>query len=73
MFGDDENTAEKIAYIGEAEDIRGFKYLGTETKLTEANNLVRGLYGPYIALGGYNTAGTIINIYSGNYSMEDIE
>lgn len=59
--------------IGEAEDIRGFKYLGTETKLTEASNVVRGLFGPYIALGGYNNAGTIINIYSSTYSMDEIE
>lgn len=59
--------------IGEAEDIRGFKYLGTETKLTEASNVVRGLFGPYIALGGYNSAGTIINIYSSTYSMDEIE
>ena len=47
---------------GEAEEAWKFEYLGTENKITEATNLVRGIYGPYLGITGYPTAGKLIDI-----------
>ena len=50
------------ARAGEAEEAWKFEYLGVENKMSEATNLVRGSYGPYLGITGYQTAGKLIDI-----------
>jgi hypothetical protein len=57
---------------GEAEEVKYFEYITTKIKTTEANNLLRGIYGPYLAFDGYNIPGTIVNIYINDYKDMDI-
>ena len=60
------------ARAGEAEEVKYFEYITTKTKVSEANNLIRGVYGPYLAFDGYNIPGTIVNIYIKDYIDMDI-
>lgn len=57
---------------GEAEEAKYFEYITTKTKVSEANNILRGIYGPYLAFDGYNIPGTIVNIYINDYIDMDI-
>ena len=60
------------ARAGEAEEAKYFEYITTKIKVEEANNILRGVYGPYLALDGYNIPGTIVNIYINDYIDMDI-
>lgn len=60
------------ARAGEAEEAKYFEYITTKTKVSEANNILRGVYGPYLAFDGYNVPGTIVNIYINDYMDMDI-
>lgn len=51
------------ARAGEAEEAHKFEFLKYENKKDECTNLVRGSFGPYLAMDGYNKPATIINIY----------
>lgn len=53
--------------VGEAEEAWRFRYLNRENKIAEANNLVRGSFGPYIGIEGYNDYMTIIDIMVPGY------
>lgn len=50
------------ARAGEAEEAFRFEYLGEKTEKTEANNITRGSYGPYLGIVGYPYSGKIIDI-----------
>lgn len=50
------------ARAGEAEEAFRYEYLEKENKITEASNLVRGSYGPYLGMTGYAYSGKIIDI-----------
>lgn len=50
------------ARAGEAEEAFRYEYLERENKITEASNLVRGSYGPYLGITGYNYSGKLIDI-----------
>lgn len=56
--------------VGEAEEAWRFRYLNRENKIAEANNLVRGSFGPYIGIEGYNDYMTIIDIMVPGYEYE---
>lgn len=60
------------ARAGEAEEAKYFEYITTKIKVSEANNILRGVYGPYLAFDGYNVPGTIVNIYINDYMDMDI-
>lgn len=60
------------ARAGEAEEAKYFEYITAKTKVSEANNLLRGVYGPYLAFDGYNIPGTIVNIYINDYMDMDL-
>ena len=56
------------ARAGEAEEAFRFEYLEKENKITEASNLVRGSYGPYLGITGYVYSGKVIDIKIPGYS-----
>ena len=51
-----------MMHLYEAEEAWKFEYLEVENKISEATNLVRGSYGPYLGITGYPTAGKLIDI-----------
>ena len=48
---------------GEAEEARKFEYLKYSNKKSKCSNIIRGIFGPFLAIDGYNIPGTIVNIY----------
>ena len=50
------------ARAGEAEEAFRFEYAGTKNVHTDAVNLLRGSYGPYLGITGYEKAGHLIDI-----------
>lgn len=60
------------ARAGEAEEVKYFEYITTKIKVEESNNILRGIYGPYLAFDGYDIPGTIVNIYINDYMDMDI-
>lgn len=56
------------ARAGEAEEAFRFRYAKSDNKKADANNLVRGLYGPYLGITGEVGIGNIINIYTPGYT-----
>ena len=50
------------ARAGEAEEAFRYEYLERENKITKASNLVRGSYGPYLGITGYNYSGKMLDI-----------
>ena len=52
---------------GEAEEAWRFQYLEYDNKVKDAFNIVRGSYGPYLGIDGYNKPCSIININSPDY------
>ena len=50
------------ARAGEAEEAFRYEYLEKENKITEASNLIRGSFGPYLGITGYTYSGKIIDI-----------
>lgn len=61
------------ARAGEAEEAYRFKYIQQENKIQDATNLVRGMYGPYLAVSGFSNAGKLIDIKIPGYKSDDIE
>lgn len=63
------------ARAGEAEEAFRYEYLEKETKLTKATNLIRGSFGPYLGITGYQHVGKMIDIKIPGYdtiSTEDL-
>ncbi len=50
------------ARAGEAEEAFRFEYAGTKNVATKASNLLRGSFGPYLGITGYQKAGQLIDI-----------
>lgn len=50
------------ARAGEAEEAHRYEYLENENKVTEATNLIRGSFGPYLGITGYPYSGRLIDI-----------
>ena len=50
------------ARAGEAEEAFRFEYLSEKTEKTDANNIIRGSFGPYLGIVGYPYCGKIIDI-----------
>ncbi len=61
------------ARAGEAEEANKFKYVGSKVKSTEAINLIRGSFGPYLGIVGYDQPLKRINIYIPGYSESNID
>ena len=47
---------------GEAEEAYRYEYIAKENKITEANNLLRGCYGPFLGITGYSKAARLVDI-----------
>ena len=47
---------------GEAEEAFRFEYLEKENKISEASNLIRGCFGPYLGMTGYSYSGKMVDI-----------
>ena len=58
---------------GEAEEAFRYEYLEKENKITEASNLVRGAYGPYLGITGYNYYGKMIDIKIPGYNLLSVD
>lgn len=50
------------ARAGEAEEAFRYEYLESENKVSSATNLIRGSFGPYLGMTGYNYTGKLIDI-----------
>jgi hypothetical protein len=61
------------ARAGEAEEAFRYEYCGREYKTSEGVNLLRGSYGPYIGITGYNYSGSLIDIKIPGYSSSNIQ
>lgn len=57
------------ARAGEAETGYDFEYIGKENKITKATNLLRGCYGPYVGITGYEYPGHLVDIKIPDYSV----
>lgn len=58
------------ARAGEAEEAFRFEYLEKENKISNATNLIRGSFGPYLGIIGYPYSGKLIDIkIPGFFSM----
>lgn len=55
------------ARAGEAEEAFRYEYINSIIKSTDANNLLRGSYGPFLGFNGYKNPGTLVNIYLKDY------
>lgn len=60
------------ARAGEAEEVFRFEYLEKENKTTDATNLVRGVFGPYLGIKGYPYAASVIDIKIPGYSRANL-
>ena len=56
------------ARAGEAEEAFRFEYVGQENKHTDADNLIRGSFGPYLGIVGYENEGHLIDIKIPGYN-----
>jgi hypothetical protein len=61
------------ARAGEAEEAYRFEYFEKENKITDATNLVRGSYGPYLGTKGYIYSGKLIDIKIPGYAESNLE
>lgn len=52
---------------GEAEEAFRYEYITSQIKSEDANNLIRGSFGPFLGFSGYNVPGTLVNIYIKDY------
>lgn len=50
------------ARAGDAEEAFRYEYLEEEIKKTSSSNLIRGSFGPYLGITGYNNVGKLIDI-----------
>lgn len=53
---------------GEAEEAFRFEYIGSDNNKSDASNLLRGIYYPYLAMVGDVEIGRMVNIYVPEYS-----
>ena len=58
---------------GEAEEAFRYEYLGEENKDTDADNLLRGSYGPFLGITGYENAGQLVDIKIPGYEAGNLE
>ena len=58
---------------GEAEEAYRYAYIGSENKCTEATNLARGSFGPFLGMVGYDEMGKIVNIRIPHYNENEME
>ena len=56
------------ARAGEAEEAFRYEYIGRENKDTECSNLLRGSFGPFLGITGYEYYGHLIDIKIPDYS-----
>lgn len=56
------------ARAGEAEEGFRYEYIGKENKDTNATNIIRGSYGPFLGITGLETCGELIDIKIPGYS-----
>ena len=61
------------ARAGEAEEAFRFEYAGEENTTEEATNLLRGSYGPYLGITGYDKVGHLIDIKIPGYKQSEME
>lgn len=61
------------AMAGQAEEAYRFEYINKEDKTDNATNLLRGLYGPYLGITGFNEVNKIINIKIPGYQEGNME
>lgn len=61
------------ARAGEAEEAFRYEYIGKKTKNTEADNLLRGSYGPYLGIVGYDSSNDLIDIKIPGYSESNMQ
>lgn len=61
------------ARAGEAEEATKFEYASIENVKSDATNLLRGSYGPYLGLKGCHFSSGIINIYINGYSSSNLQ
>jgi hypothetical protein len=67
------NDSMYSARAGEAEEAFRYEFLEKENKITEASNLIRASFGPYIGLKGYIYGGRLIDIKIKGYSESNLE
>lgn len=68
-IGDNEFSAR----AGEAEEAYRYEYIGKENKITKASNFLRGSFGPYLGIVGYDIAGDLIDIKIPGYSEANMQ
>ena len=67
------NNAMFSARAGEAEEAFRYEYIGQEKISKKADNLLRGSYGPYLGITGYNQVKSLINIKIPGYSEGNLQ
>lgn len=67
------NNAMFSARAGEAEEAFRYEYIGYEKISKKADNLLRGSYGPYLGITGYNQVKSLINIKIPGYSESNLQ
>ena len=67
------NNAMFSARAGEAEEAFRYEYIGQEKISKKADNLLRGSYGPYLGITGYNQVKSLINIKIPGYSESNLQ
>lgn len=60
------------ARAGEAEEAFRYEYIGEESVDTDAYNLLRGSFGPYLGITGLSDSGYLVDIKIPNYSPGQI-
>lgn len=60
------------ARAGESEEVFRFEYAESENKTTEATNLIRGSFGPFLGLKGTVFDSSIVNIYIPGYKISSM-
>lgn len=61
------------ARAGEAEEAFRFEYAGAENKNTDGTNIIRGSYGPYIGIVGYEEESQLVDIKIPGYASYNTE
>lgn len=67
------NNAMFSARAGEAEEAFRYEYIGQEKISKKSDNLLRGSYGPYLGITGYNQVKSLINIKIPGYSESNLQ
>lgn len=60
------------ARAGEAEEAFRYEYVGRKNKTTDGTNVLRGSYGPYLGITGFEEAGQLIDIKIPGYSKNNL-